>query len=358
MMYAIQLNTTNAQKIADGIMKTVPYNINIMDNDGVIIASGDRDRINQIHQGAVKALHLKKPYVVYEDTDTEREGINLPIFYNQNIVGVIGISGSKDEVMQIGQIVVITAQLMIENQVFSDMAAIKDRCLKDFLYDWIIKDQSEYTVDFLDQANYFGINLSNSRTAVIFTINRIRYSVIAQIKRILEPNEYIVRQRMEDVLILFNSNKNLETKIEKVLSISNDLLNCYIGDPSVIASETTQSATKTHAIAVSMEIKKKMVYFHEVSLEYLLSKVDHVDETRNIIRKLEEKDADGTLRETIKAYVANTQNYGAVCKQLHIHRNTLNYRLAKIEELIGKDPRCARQLMILYIAIIKMETMS
>ena len=123
-MYITSLDAESAQKIADRIMQIIPYNINIMDYDGIIIASGDENRIGTIHQGAVKAIEMKKPYVVYKDTETERKGINLPIFYSKNIVGVIGISGDVEAVMQIGQIVVITAQLMIENQIFSEMTSI------------------------------------------------------------------------------------------------------------------------------------------------------------------------------------------------------------------------------------------
>lgn len=109
-MYISTLDAETARKIADGIMQIISYNVNIMDNTGVIIASGDEARIGTIHQGAVKALSMQKPYIVYKDTENERKGINLPISYNKNVVGVVGISGPVEEVMQIGQIVVVTVE--------------------------------------------------------------------------------------------------------------------------------------------------------------------------------------------------------------------------------------------------------
>lgn len=354
-MQVNHLNESVAQKIADGIMNIVPYNINIMDNDGIIIASGDKKRINKVHKGAVKALSLKKPYVVYEDTETEREGINLPIFYNQNIVGVIGVSGSTDEVMQIGQIVVMTAQLMIENQIFSEMTAIKESRLKDFLYDWITLDKSHYNGEFLDSANYLGIDLSLSRTAVIITSNRIRYSIIEGIKRILEPNEYIVRQRMEEVLILFHSNDQLEKRLNKILSLSKDFLNCYVGEASDIASVSTECAMQAYSIAQVLGLTKRIIHFREVSLECSLSTVKMTKEIEQIGEKLYKKDPSGIFQETILAYVKYTDNYAKLCEYLHVHRNTLNYRLTKIEETLGLNPRSSRDLMVLYIAIIKMQ---
>ena len=50
------LSKSLAQKIVDRMMDIIPYNVNLMDKNGVIIASGDKDRINTLHLG------LKKPW--------------------------------------------------------------------------------------------------------------------------------------------------------------------------------------------------------------------------------------------------------------------------------------------------------
>ena len=42
-----------AQDIVNRVMKVIPYNVNIMNQEGVIIASGDRSRLNKIHRGAL-----------------------------------------------------------------------------------------------------------------------------------------------------------------------------------------------------------------------------------------------------------------------------------------------------------------
>jgi len=299
---------------------------------------------------------LRQPYVIYEDTKTERQGVNLPIFYDHSIVGVIGISGNIKEVMQIGQMAVMTAQLMIENQIFSDMSAFaKESRIKDFLYDWIYLDQSLYHGEFLDRAHFFKIDLSLPRTAVIITSKRIRYSIMEYVRNMLEPNEYIVRQRLEDILILFNSDQGLDKRLEQILGLSKDFLSCYVGKSSDIASITTGSATQTYSIAEALGIQKRILHFSEVSVECLLSSIDVTSEIETVIEKLTKKDPDGILTETICAYVDSTDNQAEVCKQLHVHRNTLNYRLTKAWEVFGLNPKCSRDLMLLYIAIIKMK---
>lgn len=45
-----------AQNISKKMMEVIPYNVNIMNEKGVIIGSGDKNRIGNIHKGAVETL--------------------------------------------------------------------------------------------------------------------------------------------------------------------------------------------------------------------------------------------------------------------------------------------------------------
>ena len=49
--------------------------------------------------------------------------------------------------------------------------------------------------------------------------------------------------------------------------------------------------------------------------------------------------ADGgtAMRETLEAYLRHSGNTRETCRELFIHRNTLTYRLRKIEELLRLD---------------------
>lgn len=197
------LTQSNAQKIADSIMEIVPYNINIMDQRGEIIASGDKGRIGSIHQGAVKVIEGGVMHNVYKDTETERRGVNLPITYNMQILGVIGISGDVDEVLRIARIVATVAQLMVEKDVFNDILTIKETRLNNFLYEWSQKKAEDYDEVFLNQAQYFRIDIRKRRTAVLFVFRRVRFSLIEKIKNILREGEYIIKQSIDQMMILF-----------------------------------------------------------------------------------------------------------------------------------------------------------
>ena len=52
---------------------------------------------------------------------------------------------------------------------------------------------------------------------------------------------------------------------------------------------------------------------------------------------------------TLKEYLLHGNNVSMTSKHLYIHRNTMIYRLSKINEILGvdiNDPKIARQLMI------------
>lgn len=346
------LTPENAQKIADRIMEIVPYNINIMNKEGIIIASGDKERIHTVHKGAVKALEMRESYIVYQDTETERKGINLPIFFNYDIAGVIGISGDVDKVMQIGRIVVTTAQLMIENDVYNDISAIKESRLNDFFHEWIQRTEAEYNEKLLSQADYYNIDMSKVRTAVYIHMKRVRYSVIEQLKAMLTRDDYIVRQSMEYIMILFLEEPRLGKRLGNIMNISPDLESCYIGEPDSVARNTVLSAEKTFEIATLLHCPQRIITHDQLRLPCLLRDIPISHGLKIQMEKLMEKDEDGHLRDTIIAYMEYGDDLKAVCGRLFIHRNTLNYRLDKIMELTGLNPKKGKDLMMLYILVL------
>ncbi|QHE63522.1 hypothetical protein FHE72_22900 [Rossellomorea vietnamensis] len=87
-----------AYPIIEKLKTIVHYNINIMNESGVIVASTDSTRINQVHEGALYVLKQKSSLIIFEnDLDKyhgSKEGINLPIEFMGEIIGVVGVTGS------------------------------------------------------------------------------------------------------------------------------------------------------------------------------------------------------------------------------------------------------------------------
>ena len=72
----LKLDKIQANKIVEKLMADIPYNINIMDERGKIIASGDSARIGERHRGAERAINERKNIEIYKDTSLEKKGTN------------------------------------------------------------------------------------------------------------------------------------------------------------------------------------------------------------------------------------------------------------------------------------------
>lgn len=114
----MQLNKTIAKQIVKRAMKIIKYSVNVMDEQEIIIGSGDTQRINSRHQGALLAINENR--IVEIDNSTAKQlrgvkpGINLPIIFQDKTIGVVDISGNPDDLCFYGGLVKMTAELIIE----------------------------------------------------------------------------------------------------------------------------------------------------------------------------------------------------------------------------------------------------
>ena len=115
----MKISKTTAQNIVNRAMKVIGKSVNVMDEHGIIIASGNAGRLGQRHPGALLALRDNK--IVEIDRELAEQwryealpGINLPITYLGKPLGVVGISGVPAEVRPYAELVKMTAELIIE----------------------------------------------------------------------------------------------------------------------------------------------------------------------------------------------------------------------------------------------------
>ena len=83
--------------------------INIMDQKGIIIASTEKHRIGDFHQGSCRRFWKSESRCWIKKEDLPRypgtkEGYNMPIFLNDEIIGVVGIFGCEEEVQSIANL--------------------------------------------------------------------------------------------------------------------------------------------------------------------------------------------------------------------------------------------------------------
>jgi purine catabolism regulator len=71
----------------------------------------------------------------------------------------------------------------------------------------------------------------------------------------------------------------------------------------------------------------------------------------DVLGRLRLKDRGGVLMQTLAAYLATNGSPTDAAERLHLHRNTVLYRLGRIEDLLGVDLRDAEVRLALHLAL-------
>lgn len=342
-----------AQKIVDSIMKIVPYNINIMDKQGTIIASGNPQRINKQHLGAIRALEGQQPYYIYEDTELEKKGINVPFFYHDEIVGVIGVSGEPKKVEEIAHIVRITAELMIEKQFYDNKAFAYETRARDLFNEIIAKPQQHIETHVMDRAKDLAIDLQVERIAAIISFNYSEHDWLDHFKSHLQKGEYIVKENKQDATIVFIYSSSLLNRLQTIMKTSPCLGVIYLGFPSRDLHASYSSAVSMMEIAKRLNLDHPIHRIEDYVLEDTAFKMEDVEYYIDIYNRMTQTSNYQELIETLFAYVKHGFDKNETCNALFIHKNTLYYRIQKLGEISGFDTKNPKDVMILYMILLK-----
>ncbi|SSI99644.1 sugar diacid utilization regulator SdaR [Klebsiella pneumoniae] len=167
------LDTKMAQDIVARTMRIIDTNINVMDARGRIIGSGDRERIGELHEGAL--LVLSQGRVVDIDDAVARhlhgvrQGINLPLRLEGEIVGVIGLTGEPESLRKYGELVCMTAEMMLEQSRLMHLLAQDSRLREELVMNLI--QAEEHTPALNEWAQRLGIDLNQPRVVAMIEVD-------------------------------------------------------------------------------------------------------------------------------------------------------------------------------------------
>ncbi|WP_102335637.1 CdaR family transcriptional regulator [Salimicrobium jeotgali] len=346
-----------AQMIVDRTMAILSYNINVMDENGIILGSGDTKRRGTIHE-AVKyrknpADHLEIHPKEVKKWNGVDQGINLPIYYENRTIGTIGITGPPGEVRKYGELVKMTAEMIIEQRYLLDQVQYDERIRREFLYQWL-EDIYANDREFTRKADMLGIDLEIPRIVICVFPPPDRNSrdyldqLERKIKTHLRPQELVTV--LEDRIVIIKTivlSEEYETKLKEWIRFLH-LPSSYVGTPASDASEVARSYERslmTRKTAAATSIKDDVVFYGHLSLEVLLYDLYQKDgfSVHQTDAQLPE-----VLIATLKTYVECNGKSAKTADKLYIHRNTLQYRFANIQHITGRDPRNVRDLFYLY----------
>ena len=363
----MEISKRQADDIIHYLKSVVNEDINFIAPDGTIISSSDPSRVGSFHAGAVKVAQDLKPLYIYKDSEFEggRKGINLPIFHERNLVAIVGITGEVEAIQQLTNVIVKMSEILIKENFLNSQKQFKrennriimELITKDKFNPEILKikmdelsyDPAQYhffLVSELDQFDEHNIELSN----LIYNSIEKRIHVEDILTRM--GNTFLMLTKEKDYAQTVAAFSPIKAYVEKKykVTITTGVSEYFDRIESVF------NAYKQAALVIeskSPESHGKIIPFDGSSLAFLLNSMarhETMDFARRVLGNLDEKDI-YEAKKLLSYYIRSNGSINAVSQALYIHKNTVQYRLNKIHETTGYNPRELSDLMRLYIAL-------
>lgn len=335
-------------------------NINIMNEKGIILASGDPSRIDDIHEGALEVLKSGETLIIpYNDKGVWRgahPGINLPIVFQDRIVGVIGITGNPEDIQELGGIVKMITELMIKEKFIASQLEWKQRT-KEMIIEELLKSSPSYS-NIERRLNLIDLKLQAPFiTHVIQMTDRTitNQRLTEKIEGIIGGNNGLVGFININRMFIAFSGFTQQEADKKLQNIYNELKKLKLtfrlaySTPFHSMSKFNQSYIDCDLALQISDKADDFVSFAEVEPKALIYKVDRAWAERFSNRIM--NDTLYKYADTLEAFFSNNLNIQQTADELYLHRNTLIYRLSKIEKETGYDPKRFKDALTLQLAL-------
>ncbi|EKV57876.1 CdaR family transcriptional regulator [Brachyspira hampsonii] len=352
-----------AQRLLDKIMKVIDYevNINIMNEYGEIIASGDKNRIGKIHLGALDVIKNVKSIDYFNSIDNDKEssrpGVNMPLMLSNELIGVVGVTGDPNEIKLIANIIKMTTEMLIEREIDIDKKILKQTNLNNYIYKIISKENYKYLPSINIWAENNGYSFDIDRMVCLikleqndeYDIKKISEYIMQKIKLIkyfskqdiishIGNRQFIIIKSLDNskdknkMISLFFKYLRKEIKIDIKFSV---MCGCIVNN----LEDMYNSFEQANFLFNYIECTNNDIYFIEdYILEYIILNEGYFSSSMILKNILNFINKNSIFKETIITISKNDLNINKTCEELGIHRNTVLHRMKKIKEILCIDP--------------------
>lgn len=387
-MLNIDLNSKLAQKIADRTMEILDYNINIRDKEGKIIASGDKNRLNDFSemaaQGILNNKILKVSIEEAKNVKGMEPGVQIPINFNNNIIGAVDITGKPEEVENYVGLIKITVELLLQQSYYLKKIQLEEEAGENFVKDLIKKDFDEFNESMKNRAEVLGYDIEKRYLVCVLEVanfwdkilkklgntdtlgfQKHKRQIVREIESFFTSNFQIkVFHFEEEKFIILKSCEqsncknlftgNCDQLIERLNNKFNFEYKMGVGRKAenlISIRQSYQDSLKSLKLGKVFHPNKDVFYYKNQFLERIVD--NFKPEIRNnLAASLNLK---SHYLKTLKVYFKTDMNITEAAKDLSLHRNSVVYRLNKISEITGLDPKKTEDIVQLQLALLSYE---
>ena len=353
-----QIRAQLAQQIVDTLKTICSHDINFIDLQGRISASTDPSRVGSYHVGGHRAAREGRIIVIDRDDPQRdlRHGINMPIRFHGSTVAVIGITGVPDEVQRYADLAQrITLLLLREHEI--DSRNYDTRTQTGYLVRALIDRETvspAFIAEVLERNGLTDrsepwramvIQLQETHVHPLSAIEGATQEVMGRVGRCLMayrfPNEYVLLVRERD-------SARWEQALRALAAEWPGDIRVGVGSSRRLTCQDLSFQAAKLAIQ-SQGTGENFASYESVRLEILLGSVSEASARAYLEKCL--RGLDGEDRALLNLYFASELSLKETAARCFLHINTVQYRLKRIRERCGLDPRRFREASLLYTAL-------
>jgi len=365
-----------AQKIVDQLMDIVQRNVNIMDCNGIILASGQPNRVNTFHQGGKLAVIKQTVVEIHpekvQDYTGALPGVMWPINLKEKTIGVVGVTGEPHEVRNTAKLVKTVTELVLEREMFLADYRSENRA-KAQLMNLLFSDNPDMVMDDITTlAEMLNYKINLSRIVILIKLEPINSDDFMTNSlqnllstRIRENVSNLIKEAVffttDDISLFYKKNlciikalpddfsaKKLSAFTTSIVTMLNSFqpeLKILVGIGSRALDESQLRQSYNEAIyALQYPIAKiiRSIDDYEILLGYLFdnhcAKYSSCLALRELKHKFDQIKGTYDMQTTLSCLLENNLNVSLTSNRLFIHRNTLKFRLEKLKKIVGLEP--------------------
>ena len=351
------IDRETAQYIVDTVKGVCGKDINFIDERGIIIASTDSSRIDTFHEIGFRVVSEGTACKVSPDEHFfgVQAGVNLPVLYRGKVIAAVGISGDVEEAEKYALLAgKITSILLRERDL--EAAGNRERTRIHYMLMALVHQE---TTDYEALKGFFQENgITDTEVCRMIRIRVtaggfVHYSeshnpVIQALERTGSrlytfdyPGEYIL-------LLKDKAFKKAEKILRELADRYGETLAVGVGGCRRL-SGIAGSYREAEMAVRAADGKRNFHIYDELGYEMLLGNMPKTVKEQYTARVLE-----GLAEEDIRllmTYYGQEMSLQRTCVELNMHKNTLQYRLNRIHNICGRDPRTFRDAVALYTAV-------
>lgn len=338
------------QEVIKRLEQYIDVDINIINLDGRIVASTNILRVNELHEGAVEVIYTKKPLIINEDNlmdyPNTQLGVNLPIVHLDEVCGVIGVSGAPNQISNITGLIKVSVELALDQIYLERQTYFREKQWTNWIH--LLLHPSGFDEDELRRESIYSLkmNVDIFWTVVIIRKNKLSnlLDIVKEIFEIKDSNaSFALQIRDNELLLVFSS---VISREEIKVRLENLFLN-HKGKPRIglgcseFGIRGIRNSYKQADQAILYSNGKKLISdIEEWRIERLISSISD-KEFNSVCKKYCERlySLEEEYLCTLDVYLRNDFSIKLTANLLHIHRNTLLYRLNQFKSKVGLDPR-------------------